>query len=109
MAEWTTLDELDDVIDRVVFGNPPIDHGTLSCPDVPPYSTEMSAAWLVVDRLREIGFSIIIGDEDDEWEIEVITTRELYDRGYRGVYVQDASPARAICRAALYVFEQATH
>jgi hypothetical protein len=90
--------------DRVFYipsGKPWRTHSIDAVP-VPRYSTDMAAAWLVVERLRKIGLSICLSDEDDGWEIEVITIEALYGQGYRGCYVTKASAQEAICQAAIH-------
>ena len=74
---------------------------------LPWFSRDIAAAWTVVERLREIGMGIVIGNEPDGWEVEITTTETLYQQGYRGCYSRHAPIAEAICRAALAVFARA--
>ena len=59
------------------------------------------AAFLVVDRLIELGFGFSLSREPGGWEVEIIVTQALHEQGYRGCYILDNSRQRAICRAAL--------
>jgi hypothetical protein len=74
---------------------------------LPRFSTSIEAAWLIAERLRAIGLGVIIASEADGWEVEIITTEALYERGYRGVYRCDAMAPLAICTAALFACEAA--
>ena len=77
--------------------------------DIPAYSSDMKAAWFVVERLREIGLGIMLSDDPKGWEIEIITTDVLFQRGYHGLYDADVDVPLLICRAALRAVEGASH
>lgn len=119
---------LDNQVHRVVFGERVVDCKDIShyrasgrnpsrynshiyapeyhvCPESPSpgYSQDMSAAWKVVEKLRSLGFDILVSTEDSEWEVEINTTAPLYEQGHHGVIIADSDPARAICRAAIRV------
>lgn len=95
----------------------PAEPGTPPAPDwldvlaeeetVPPYSTDIAAAWLVVERLREIGLGVLIATERSGWEVELTTTPALYERGYRGCFRTDPTMPLVVCRAALVAFAEA--
>jgi hypothetical protein len=67
------------------------------CPEVPPYSSDIAAAWLIVEKMRKHDWSVTIGQHidlswrckftDDETLIEVISTAP--------------TASEAICLAAL--------
>ncbi len=89
--------EINEQVDRMVFGY-----------DVPArcatadYASDMHDAWKVVEELRRRGFWVSISTADAcGWEVEIVTSAPLYEQGYRGVWLEDTEPARAICRAAI--------
>lgn len=98
--------ELDALVNELVMGVENRCPKGCLCADIPPYSSDMDAAWLVVESLRKIGLSICLGDEDSSWEIEVITNEALYQQNYRGCYVTSPTAAEAICRAAVYAMPE---
>src|SRR5688572_4655540 len=71
--------------------------------DVPWYSTDMTAAWLVVDRLRWIGLRMDICDcpaeydSPDHWSVRVSTAASKTPIASSN----DVLCSRAICYAAL--------
>ena len=83
----------------------PTDDGVVSMFFIPPYSTTISAAWLVVEKMGEWhGFEFVIRRcryEKTLWEAG------WFDEGWEGYesIVSDfaETPALAICRAALLI------
>jgi len=82
--------------------------------DVPPFSTELGAAWQVVEHLRERGFLVRViehpddSGHDSEHRRAWLARRSecLVEQHVRGVrrragHAYAATPALAICRAAL--------
>jgi hypothetical protein len=69
---------------------------------LPPYSTEMGAAWVLAEWMKEHGSSFLLnwGEDDGLWECSWITGGERYT----GL---SQYPALAICRAALAAMEEA--
>jgi hypothetical protein len=94
------------IFERVLGGRINCSHGA-QCSDIPPFSTDIAAAWLVAEKLREIGLEIIVASESDGWETEVTVTEALHQQGYRGCYAKAASAAESISRAALRAFDTA--
>ena len=75
---------------------------------IPPYSTEIGAAWAVAEKLKALGRdSVMLSNEGDGWECEITVSDELYAKGWRSASWQGAAPF-AICRAALKVVERLT-
>lgn len=69
------------------------------CEVVPAYSTDIAAAWLVVERMRALGWCVAINDRMDDpepWWCEFATD------GYeRGAQAWANTMPLAVCRAAL--------
>ena len=81
--------ELDFAVDRHVFGGWRL--------YVPRYSSDIAAAWQVVERMRKRGLRpIIVSDWNEQWQCEVYRKSEwvAQSRWYN-------SAPRAICEAAL--------
>lgn len=74
-----------------------------ACP-VPRYSQDIRSAWTVVERMREMGFEVIIGTEPGGWQVEICVTSDLYEQGYRGVYSRVGPAPQVICEAAVFAF-----
>lgn len=66
--------------------------------DLPEYSTDISAAWSVVEEMRSRGFGISLDDHEDELEFWFLSNPTSLPVGFSGV---DKTVARAICLAAL--------
>lgn len=64
---------------------------------VPHYSTDLLAAWEVLDMMRGRGFGVVVSDAGATvpWAVD-------FDDGKVGVNVQSASLPVAICNAALF-------
>lgn len=66
---------------------------------VEEYSTDIAAAWLVVEQMRASGFSFEMSDHDER------THRPVWEVLFRGPiadgWATEDTPALAICRAAL--------
>lgn len=107
MGENVAGAQLDADIDERVFGHKVACSHGIHCSDIPPYSTDLDAAWLVAEELRRTGFEIIISTEDDGWQVELCVTKELSERGYRGVYSKVGDVPYVLCDAALYAIEKA--
>lgn len=58
-------------------------------------STNISDAWLVVERMRELGWIVTIGNEPPDYDCEFI-----YDRTTSAFICEETAPL-AICNAAL--------
>jgi hypothetical protein len=63
---------------------------------LPAYSTNIAAAWQVVERVRALGFGVTISD-GDEWSVGIAPNNHDADVT---VEFGDSAPL-AICRAAL--------
>ena len=66
---------------------------------VPPYSSAVAAAWLVVEEMRRRGYGVFVYDDPDgAWRCEFVRR----DGSYRsGVEVEAPTFPEATCRAAL--------
>lgn len=79
----------------------------LWCEPVPHYSTDIAAAWTVVERLEAMGWVVRVSQyqlNPTKWNCRFVpTTGEMLDTG---AYVFDDAPTapHAICLAALKVF-----
>jgi hypothetical protein len=63
---------------------------------IPEYSTDIAAAWLVVEKLRQQGFRIMVSTDDElEWGAY------FEDRRHSSGSSEHDSAPLAICRAAL--------
>lgn len=82
--------------------------------DIPPFSTEIAAAWRIVEHLRDSGYLVRVIEHPDAGRLDAEHRRSWLDRRseciveqtVRGVHrraghVRAATPALAICRAAL--------
>lgn len=69
------------------------------CEVVAPYSTDISAAWQVVERMRERGWAVGVQQKHaSEWQASFVIPKA----GKRWcAFAEDAAAARAICLAAL--------
>lgn len=101
---WLDCQSLDHVPLEVLRPNADGDMPILECDDgesVLCYSTDIAAAWEVVEKLKEITENVLVSWEETYWEVEVCVTQEAFNRGYRTA-INDADTAPlAICRAAL--------
>ncbi len=70
-------------------------------PGPPAFSTDISNAWKIIERLRAIGVDILISTEGDKWEVELVVNETLYAQGLSGSICMQATVTLAICRAAL--------
>lgn len=106
--------ELDAEIEQIVFMNGvtisegvPIRLATLK--PVSPYSTDIAAAWLVVARMREIGYIITVSTGEPQELASAPDSRTccvISEQGWRNPKrVWDQSAPLAICRAALAALE----
>lgn len=67
----------------------------------PPYSTQITAAWLVVERMRADGFSVSVS-VDERTDVKHPYACEIAKASWRGSEYEDAvSAPLAICLAAL--------
>ena len=82
--------------ERFYYLDMPDKHGM--CPDVPHYSTDIAAAWLVVEKMLETS-RIDITHEGMLWVCEVIDTEKL------AIASANTAPM-AICKAALKAVEE---
>jgi len=64
--------------------------------DLPKFSTDIAAAWKVVNRLREKQFDIMIKTLKDRWEVLISDPDKILDW-----YATAPELPLAICRAAL--------
>ena len=79
-----------------LYGQEPGRSGTVYI--VPHYSTDIGAAWAVVERLRDIDCDLTIESAGNQWHVSLLV----------GAIVGTAQAAPlAICRAALKVVERA--
>jgi len=58
-----------------------------------PYSTELTVAWEVVERMKELGFAMGLTSDCFAWFLD--------SDGEEVARAQEDMPAEAICRAAL--------
>ena len=74
----------------------------------PPYSTSIEAAWTVIEKLRAEGlvYFILAAEPDGTWEVEW-TSHGSDHVDPRGIFASGATPAEAICRAAIALAGQA--
>jgi hypothetical protein len=124
-AVWPAGRELDAEIARLVFGHQLAMHPGRTEPvlangskTIRPYSTDLAAAWLVVEEMRRIclvphqGYVTLTLSHGaaDGYQYECVIRPRVYDsqggRAQEGdarpVYIGEANrPALAICRAAL--------
>jgi hypothetical protein len=97
--------EMDIQVAILVFGfdagknalGQPVINGRCICPD---FSTEISDAWMVVDKMKEDGWYIDIGNYR-EWFVSF--TRQPEDDSFAG---SGETAPEAICRAALEALEK---
>lgn len=75
--------------------------------EVPAYESDIAAAWLVVEKMREKGFYVRIHDcyELPEWVVDM--SCPAWSEGSGSIDVQRMCPTapEAICRAALAALE----
>jgi hypothetical protein len=72
---------------------------SLNVTALPPFTTDIAAAWLVVERMRELGWSLDLhGSSDTGW------TAWLKGDGFKVFACADTAP-EAICAAALKAME----
>jgi len=81
---------------------------------LPHYSTDISAAWLVVEKMKENDFWVMVAYPDINDDLETISkwwckfypaTEELYEEVGAAEFIGiDETAPRAICRAALLAF-----
>ena len=69
-------------------------------PRWPRYSTDISAAWQVVEKMRKAGFDVSIWAYDSPYKVRV--TIESSSHGPQFSFKADSAP-EAICKAALMV------
>lgn len=120
MTDWRTLEagpELDANVAERVFGwtGCQVQHGRFA--GYPPnsgqftfgrpYSTDIAAAWLVVERMRDRGYWVRIEDYTDGWRVTFsVPSKDEPDDWLNDVMLSEAGtmPA-AVCDAALEVLE----
>lgn len=76
--------------------------GCDSTADLPPYSTDISDAWLVVEKLRKTHCCIkVYSDHEYIYECTMIKDPNDPHEGRQGIYRQATTAPLAICLAAL--------
>ena len=109
MKKQDELRELDAKVAERVMGvdlNPDLyrieDNNMLT---IPAYGSDIKAAWLVVEKLRELDFWVMMGDHDvnDEGTIEEIWWCKFYpgEEGIPDSIGEAPTAPEAICLAAL--------
>ena len=75
--------------------------GTLGGPA--RYTTDISAAWQLVDKMHERGFGIVIahGAEDSKYKVEMRPAQPEYAKEEGRIIFTEATAPLAICLAAL--------
>lgn len=76
--------------------------------DLPAFSTDMAAAWQVVEALQERGWHLTLAHDDYTNKWSAMFWRKTGDMPFDPVahyIVDDLEPATAICRAALKAVE----
>lgn len=68
---------------------------------LPYFSSDMSAAWAVMETIRDRGLGVFVLPHEQGWEVEVAVDELHYHAGYRCSFSAHASAAQAICLAAL--------
>lgn len=70
------------------------------------YTTDIAAAWQLVDKIHERGFSVVVasGAEDSKYEVELTPTESAYAKGEREAAFTEATASLAICLAALKTY-----
>lgn len=94
--------ELDALVAEKVKGGGHRPGGAAVCPSVPPYSTDIAAAWQVVERFRRAGWRAEVRTGPDgyhECSLEPPDTDPM-DHAYHIGALGDSVP-HAICLAAL--------
>jgi hypothetical protein len=68
---------------------------------IPPFSTNIAAAWLVVERMRELGWAFALYDPAFDVDQAKELVRCDWKKGHESwMFMADSAPA-AICAAAL--------
>ena len=75
--------------------------GTLGGPA--RYTTEIAAAWPLLEKMSERGFRVVIAASPKGYEVE-LTPATPYAEGERAVAFQEATAQLAICLAALKAY-----
>lgn len=70
----------------------------------PPYSTDMGAAWLVLEQLRETAHPIVLTDLGPAWALPYLVQVQVQGPPHT-VVVRTASMPLSICLAALAVLD----
>jgi hypothetical protein len=89
---WKSVHFIDN---GTLMGIRPYDH----MQSVPYYTTDIAAAWLVVEKVNSLGHWFMLHNENGMWEAEFYHTNEIVP-----FHVHDATASTAplaICRAAL--------
>jgi len=68
----------------------------------PPYSTDVAAAWHIVERMRAEGWQIVVDTRPGNWLVQFFST----DGTQRSAASADGLPL-AICRAAVAALDNA--
>ena len=78
--------------------------GTLGGPA--RYTTDIAAAWQLVEKMRERGFGVLIacGAEVSKYEVEITPAQSEYAKGERRIVFTEATAQLAICLAALKAY-----
>jgi hypothetical protein len=70
--------------------------------EIPRYCTDIAAAWQVVEKMRECGWSVTIGQHIDlSWRCKFTDDETLIE-----IIAQGDTAPRAICLAALEAIEE---
>lgn len=73
---------------------------------LPMFSTHIAAAWLVVEKMREMGYSVCVESWiHGGWAAEIIPNEEQFAVHGMGVHSVDDTAPLTICRAALAALE----
>ena len=78
--------------------------GTLGGPA--RYTTDIAAAWQLLEKMRERGFAFLIarGAEDSQYKVEMTPVESEYAKGERRIVSIEATAQLAICLAALKAY-----
>ena len=108
--------ELDALVEKHIFGKDPRcydcphfdEKGRMlsfcNCPEMPHRSSDLTAAWPIVDKLAERGYLVSIHDNGNvhaaRWDVRFVMETPLC--GKRGMAIEETVP-KGICIAGLAV------